>query len=276
MAVVYMGSFGSMSEFDKSKETWKSYIERLEFFFEANDVTENTRKRAVLLTICGPEMYKLITNLLMPSTPKETSYENIVKAVEKHLQPTVSVALQRYKFNQTVRRPNESISAYINYLRQLAKDCNFGNSLEDMLRDRLVCGVNNEHIQKRLFAQPDLTFRKATDIALAEEAAEKQASDVRGSQTGTVNAVGRKPDGRESLQCYRCLGISHTPSKCKFKDAICHYCGVKGHVQKACRNRNRDVSQKPSHFHPKSQNGHDLEPRFQKSGSYASANAFLA
>ena len=37
----------------------------------------------------------------------------------------------------------------------------FQNTLEEMLRDRLVCGINDEQIQRRLLAESSLDFKKA-------------------------------------------------------------------------------------------------------------------
>ena len=45
-------------------------------------------------------------------------------------------------------------------LRESAQTCEFGESLIDMLRDRLVCGVNEGGIQKRLLMEQELTFEK--------------------------------------------------------------------------------------------------------------------
>ena len=42
-----------------------------------------------------------------------------------------------------------------------------------MMRDRLVCGINNDCIQRQLSAEKDLTFVKALDITMAMELAEK-------------------------------------------------------------------------------------------------------
>ena len=50
-------------------------------------------------------------------------------------------------------------------LRALAHWCKFGDTLDDMLRDRLVCGVNEETIQRRLLAESGLTLKKALEIA---------------------------------------------------------------------------------------------------------------
>lgn len=53
--------------------------------------------------------------------------------------------------------------------------------LNDALRNRLVCGIHHEGIQKRLLTEPDLTFKQAVDIAMetaAKDALELQ-SDVK-------------------------------------------------------------------------------------------------
>ena len=42
---------------------------------------------------------------------------------------------------------------FLSELPALAEFCNFGPSLDDMLRDRLVCGVEDPPIQRRLLAE---------------------------------------------------------------------------------------------------------------------------
>ena len=63
------------------------------------------------------------------------------------------------------------MAAYIAALKELSEFCEYGESLPDMLRDRLVVGINDEHIQHRLLAEPKLTFAKAEKIALTIELA---------------------------------------------------------------------------------------------------------
>ena len=59
-------------------------------------------------------------------------------------------------------------------LRRLSEHCGF-QDLENMLRDRLVCGVRDTRIQKKLLAEMGLTFKKAFNTAQAVETAEQQA-----------------------------------------------------------------------------------------------------
>ena len=63
------------------------------------------------------------------------------------------------------------MSTYVAERRQLPNHCDFGSSLQQMLRDILVCGIEDPKIQRRLLAEPDLSFDKAFELALASESA---------------------------------------------------------------------------------------------------------
>ena len=60
----------------------------------------------------------------------------------------------------------------------MTEHCEFGDTLEDMLRDRLVCGICNDSMQRRLLAEPKLTFKKAYELATAMESAARDAQDL--------------------------------------------------------------------------------------------------
>ena len=104
-----MATHGSVSAFDCSKEDWTSYIERLNFYFVANDVTTEVKKRAILLSMCGPSTYKLIRSLISePDKLNSTPYEDIVKVVKNHYDPKPCNIVQRHKFNSRIQAPGES------------------------------------------------------------------------------------------------------------------------------------------------------------------------
>ena len=50
--------------------------------------------------------------------------------------------------------------------------------LNEALRDRLICGMRNQTVQKRLLVKADLDFAKALEIAEMEEMAIKDASEL--------------------------------------------------------------------------------------------------
>jgi uncharacterized protein YjbK len=64
-----------------------------------------------------------------------------------------------------------------------------------MLRDWLVCGINDEQIQRRLLAESSLDFKKAMKIATSMEAAVKNARDL-------TNQMANANINTENLQHY--------------------------------------------------------------------------
>ncbi len=127
-----------------------------------------------------------------------------------------------------------------------------------MLRDCLICGINDSHIQKRLLLETNLTFQKAMDVSLAFELVEKDMHDVIStSATPSPQSVftiqeSRKPQQRRkytastskgTASCYRCGG-SHPQNQCRFREAECHFCHKKGHISKVCNSKKR-LGQQP-------------------------------
>ena len=102
-------------------------------------------------------------------------------------------------------------------LRNISEHCDFQNTLEEMLRDRLVCGINDEQIQRRLLAESTLDFKKAMKIATSMEIAVKNAKDLThqtASGNDTINRVGeeaqRDQQGTRTADYGRCGG-RHNP-----------------------------------------------------------------
>ena len=126
-----------------------------------------------------------------------------------------------------------------------------------MLRDHLVCGINDQRLQRRLLAEPNLTYTKAFELAQATEAADRNAKDLQEKAAG-IHAV-RKLDkaegprrGTSTATCYRCGG-KHLAATCRFKDSERHNCGKRGHLAKVCRSKwespTNKGKQKPSGTH---------------------------
>ena len=73
---------GAVGAFEEGSEPWSLYQERLEQFFVANDIADD--KRAVLLSSCGRSTYQLISRLLAPAKPSETTYAVICDKLKGH------------------------------------------------------------------------------------------------------------------------------------------------------------------------------------------------
>ena len=144
---------GNINEFDGSNDSWIEYMERMEHFFAANEITDEGKKRSVLLSSCGSKTYKLFRNLLAPAKPGETGWTQLKETMEQHQNPKPSMIAEHFKFNKRDRKPGESIPNYMAELRKLAEHCEYNYNLKDMLRDRLVCGIQDIKIQQKLLSE---------------------------------------------------------------------------------------------------------------------------
>ena len=80
----------------------------------------------------------------------------------------------------------ESIEEFDAALHKLAIHSKFGTQLDDTLRDRFVCGLCQETVQRRLLSEKDLNYMKAMEISLAMEAADANAKSVKDA---TIHSV---------------------------------------------------------------------------------------
>ncbi|XP_068735333.1 uncharacterized protein [Montipora capricornis] len=238
-----MATYGKVGEVKESEETWTHDLERLGQYFLANEVDEAGKKRAILFSVCGSKTYALARDLLQPVRPAEATFKKIVDTLDKHFSPRPSEIVERFKFHGRNRKGGEDVRTYVAALRKLSEHCNYGETLPEMLRDRFVCGINNEKMQRRLLAEPDLTLKKAEEIALAMELASKhvvdiQLTDATPGKVHQVNSAVRNKgkNSASNTECYRC-GEKHEAFTCQFKDAQCFKCGKRGHLAKACRNK---------------------------------------
>ena len=230
-----MSIIGNIAEYDSAKEDVVSYLERFKMFLDANDIVTATKQRSVFLSTVGPQTYKLLRSL-SNNKPQDKTYAELKGLLTNHLQPRPNVIAQRYKFFKRDRLSSESVSAYLAELGKLSEFCEFGDRLDECVRDRLVCGINNEKILQKLLSIKDLNLKTATDHAIAIETACKDTMVIQrqyGSAEGVINKVGSVPGARR--ECFRCGDPRHLADVCPFKTKECYACKRVGHVRKMCR-----------------------------------------
>ena len=166
---------GSLAAFDSTSEDW---TEHLQFYFDANGISDAAKQRAVLLTCCELSTFQLLQSLVLPTPLTELSFKDLVAKMKAHCEPKPSVIVQCYQFNSRQCAMSETVAEYVAALRKLTEYCNFGDTLDEMLHDRLVCGIANAAVQKCLLTEPEVTFTKAVTIAQAVELAEKGTREL--------------------------------------------------------------------------------------------------
>ncbi|UYV72333.1 K02A2.6-like [Cordylochernes scorpioides] len=227
-----------IEKFDETTESWERYTERLEYFFEANNIDQN-KKKAIFLTLLTPTVYNLLYDLCIPKklSDVENTYPVLVSKLKKPFQPHPIC----YR---------EKISIYIAELKKMAEYCKFGSTIDEAIRDRLIAGIEDDNIQRKLLGEGDsLTLHRAIEIALALEAAAQDAKDLQSQRNPEVVMKIKQGNWRlkpsttgkftrsESYTCIRCGSKDHKQDKCPHLKAKCFNCGKIGHLGRSCLKR---------------------------------------
>ena len=91
-----------------------------------------------MLSSCRITTCKLFKGLTAPLKPGEKSFGELKQLMLHHQNPCPNMIVKRFKFNSCVGNGNKSVSMFVAELRKLTEYCKYGESLNDMLRDRLV------------------------------------------------------------------------------------------------------------------------------------------
>ncbi|XP_050549177.1 uncharacterized protein LOC126910566 [Daktulosphaira vitifoliae] len=256
-----MAKIGNIEEY-KIQDDFVSWVERLELFMQVNKIKEN--KESILLTLIGSEGYKILKSLCTPTLPKDVSYDKLVSNMINYLQPKVSVVAERSKFRNSLQSSNESITEFVTKLQKLSMLCDFGNNLEESLRDQIVHGVKDRTLKKRLCEEADLTYEKGKEICQAHEGAEKilenfgqSSNECQGEIyfankkfTRTAqNRSGKITVNGGNVTCTCCGKKNHVFNNCYFKDRNCNICHKKGHLKSVCYFKDKTDKSRPKSSH---------------------------
>ena len=152
--------------------------------------------------------------------------------------------MERHKFNTRTQQRGESIQTYISDLKNKASTCEFGDLKDEMIKDRLVCGIENDKLRRSLLREDKLTLQKAIELCQISDLFERRMKEL--TTTSEVHEVTyprkKDPSNRQRQQRQQASNnrkeSGKNPQMAKLNDEEhrqrqCSYCGNL-HKQKNC------------------------------------------
>ena len=226
------------------KQVWSAY----ELVTRLNEQTDEYRV-AAFITCIGPKALTIHNGLPFQSEDEKKNLAKILELWESYCLGKTNIIYERYRFNNRNQDAGESIDTYASNLRSLSDTCNFGTLKDEMIRDRIVCGVRDSSLRKKLLQVPELTLEKCIDMCRSAEATSTQLEAMSSQNSHAppppeVNFVKKPSKGADKssfVKDCRFCGQTHEKerSKCPAFGKICSACQKENHFALKCSQKKK-------------------------------------
>lgn len=253
-----------------AKTNWRLWRKCFDMYLitSGGDKKEEVVKIALLVHTMGEEVVRLYDTFEL-TAEQRASYETVMNKFESYFVPKERTSVETYKFNQRVQGTTETFDSFVTDLKRMSARCDFGTLKDRLICDRIVQGVRDSQVKKRMLTEDMLTLDKAIMIGQSleqmkeglrvmtdkEDGAEintvhqRQQNQNKGGQrdwpkqmTGQKqfdnNSSGsqrQQEGGSKSDICGKC-GYKHG-RRCPAFDKQCNNCEKWNHFAKMCKTK---------------------------------------
>ena len=252
---------------------WEEWVEEFEAFADSrglfnmsggSDKAKHMRaqRKALLLYHAGARVREIVRSF---ATIDYDDYRTLVTKLKAHFTVEVNTTFQRHLFRKISQNEQESVAQFTSRLRKAAASCNFGDQIDDYIRDQIVECCKSDHFRRKLLEQGnDLTLASTLREAATFEAVElrqKEMSQTLGLNQEANRVYSSAPQGKSHtsgsssrasrfqgnsdkvtvIKCSRC-GRDKNHDFCPAMGKQCFKCKGKNHFRNMCRSNMNHVS----------------------------------
>ncbi|XP_045162004.2 uncharacterized protein LOC123526819 [Mercenaria mercenaria] len=263
MSLPLFPSFDYDADKSNAGPRWEKWVGRLENLLVGMAITNDGRKRALLLHYAGERVYDIYD--AEKGTSEET-FEATKTVLTNYFAPKKNVQMEIYEFRSYEQTNSQTLDEYVTELRTLAKNFEFIDCDAEILQQLIQHCKSNR--LRRALREPDKTLAEILALGRSLELSEEQAQ-VMEKERESVNAINRgrsKPSrgkgkqrpqksfsesnhswhtNRSSQKCRNCGGEYPHRNSCPAKGKLCNYCKKPNHFMKVCmkKRRNQNVNE---------------------------------
>lgn len=250
----------------ESGSTFNAWYQRYGNFFEEDgkDLDTATKVR-LLVSKLGDEDYANFADSIQPQRPDDLTFDAAVQQLKDLFDDTRSVFVRQYECFKMKQKASQDVISMFNQVNAACENADFDACCKEKQKCLILVTAlrDDQHdLRQKCLQLMEDARRKKEDITLKKLREEcRTYLSVRANATllaqsskmKSVDAISSHPqhwkpkkfkknfnhqdstDGKKS--CLSCGRSDHKREDCKLREATCHICKKKGHIQAICRRK---------------------------------------
>lgn len=146
-------------------EHWRIWRQKFENYLIASETLKKSDeiKCAQLLHFLGDDALQIYNSFTFLEEEKG-KFDILVKKFDQHFIPKKNLTYERYKFFKSRQAATESIEQFVTELKNQAKQCEFENLQDEMIKTMLITGLTDEILREKLLQHEN---KKLEDVIQA-------------------------------------------------------------------------------------------------------------
>ncbi|XP_062550143.1 uncharacterized protein K02A2.6-like [Armigeres subalbatus] len=170
------GMIGTIDHYHVGK-SFCNYIERFEIMCKLNKV-EPGEKKQWFISLSGDDVFDEIKLLFPKKNVEELDYDEIIQKLKCRFDKTEPALMHRYKFYNKFQGPTESAENFVLAVRLLAESCNFKEFKDEAIRDRLILGLRDKKLQRKILTEDEITVEALERLIINDEEASQRTREI--------------------------------------------------------------------------------------------------
>ena len=113
-------------------------------------------------------------------TGTTAEYEKAVNALNTYFFTRINSTCQNHVFRSMEQREGETVAQFVTRLRQVVKDCDYGDQADNQTRDQVVQQCTSHELRWKLLEKVDLTLNVPHKTASSYELVQAQLESMKG------------------------------------------------------------------------------------------------